>query len=92
MPSLGYMLGDEGSGTYLGKIMLAEILSGEADPEIAKAFYRDYKLSFSSTLERIYREPNPNLFFSSISTFAGKHLEHPWCREMVKRNFTNQLF
>ena len=89
VPSLGYMLGDEGSGTYLGKIILTAILSGDADPEIAKAFYRDYRLSFSSTLERIYREPNPNLFFSGISAFAGKYIEHPWCREMVIRNFTD---
>jgi N-acetylglucosamine kinase-like BadF-type ATPase len=89
VPSLGYMLGDEGSGTYLGKIMLAEILSGEADPEIAKDFYRDYKLSFSSTLERIYREPNPNLFFSGLSTFIKKHIEHSWCQDIVKRNFTD---
>ncbi|MEE4259716.1 MAG: ATPase [Bacteroidales bacterium] len=88
-PSLGYMLGDEGSGTYLGKIMLTEILSGEANPEIAKAFYREYKLSFSSILERIYREPYPNLFFSGISEFINRHIDHPWCQKLVKRNFTD---
>jgi len=89
VPSLGYMLGDEGSGTYLGKIMLTAILSGEANPEIAKAFYREYKLSFSSSLEKIYREPNPNLFFSSLSEFAHRHIDHSWCQDMIKRNFTD---
>ena len=89
VPSLGYMLGDEGSGTYLGKIMLTAILSGEADPDIAKAFYREYNLSFSSSLEKIYRESYPNLFFSGISEFAHRHIDHPWCREIIRKNFTD---
>lgn len=89
VPSLGYMLGDEGSGTYLGKLILTAILSNEADPEISRLFYREYKLSFSSALERIYREPHPNLFLSSLSEFTKKHIDHSWCREMVKQNFTD---
>ena len=34
VPSLGYLLGDEGSGTYLGKLLVRDILIGDADPEI----------------------------------------------------------
>ncbi|PLW94395.1 MAG: hypothetical protein C0591_12980 [Marinilabiliales bacterium] len=89
VPSLGYVLGDEGSGTYLGKIILTAILSNEADPKIARAFYREYNLSFSSTLERIYHDPYPNLFFSGLSEFVKKHIDHPWCQQMVKQNFTD---
>jgi len=89
VPSLGYLLGDEGSGTYLGKIMLAEILYGEADTEITEAFYKEYGLGFSEILEKIYREPDPNRFFASLSLFAGKHIEKRWCRDIVKRNFTD---
>ncbi len=89
VPSLGYMLSDEGSGTYLGKIALAAILSGEADADIARAFYREYKLTFSETLEKIYREPYPNRFLSSLSLFIGKHLDNEWCREMVRQNFSD---
>jgi len=87
VPSLGYMLGDEGSGTYLGKITLTAILSGEADADIARAFYREYKLTFSETLEKVYRKPYPNRFLSSISLFIHSHIENPWCQKMVRQNF-----
>jgi len=89
VPSLGYMLGDEGSGTYLGKLILAAILSNESDIEISKAFYREYKLSFSTSLERIYQEPYPNRFFSGLSEFAKKHIGNDWCKSQVKQNFTD---
>ncbi len=89
VPSLGYMLGDEGSGTYLGKMALAAILSGEADAGIAKAFYREYRLTFSETLEKIYNKPYPNQFLSTLSLFLAKHMDNEWCREMIRKNFND---
>lgn len=89
VPSLGYLLGDEGGGTYLGKILLTDILSGKADAEITLAFYDEYELDFSKTLEKIYREAHPNRFFSSLSLFVQKHIDNEYCRALVKRNFTD---
>ncbi len=87
LPSLGWILADEGSGTYLGKLLLQKILSGETEPELAQKFYSAFKLTFESTLHKIYGEPNPNRFFASLSKFAGENIHFQGCRETVKQSF-----
>ena len=62
VPSLGYLLGDEGSGTYLGKIILAEILTEAAPIEISELFYERYDMDLLTILDKMYKEPNPNKF------------------------------
>ncbi len=87
LPSLGWMLADEGSGTYLGKLLLQKILSEEADNQLIEKFYQTYGLTFETTLHKIYGEPNPNLFFASLSKFASENIEYTACREAVKKSF-----
>ncbi len=89
VPSLGYLLADEGSGTYLGKIILAEILLGNAPDEIIDKFFKTYKLDFSKTLDKIYKEENPNKFLSGISKFAHDHKNDVWIKSMIKQNFND---
>ena len=87
LPSLGWMLADEGSGTYLGKLLLQSILYGEDNPELTKKFYKKFDLDFDATLHKIYSEPNPNKFFASLSRFAADNLNYPGCKEVVKISF-----
>lgn len=89
VPSLGYLLADEGSGVYLGKTILREILYGNAPKEISEAFYEEYKTNFSTSLDKLYKEEKPNKFMASISRFAYKHTDNKWIREMIKANFQN---
>lgn len=87
VPSLGYFLGDEGSGTYLGKLLITDILIGDADPEIASLFYKTNNLTFSKTLDRIYKEDNPNRFFSAQAKFIRELQENVYCKKVIVRNF-----
>lgn len=89
VPSLGYLLGDEGSGTYLGKIILAEILIDAAPKDISTLFYDEFDMDFSTILDKIYKEINPNKFMSSVSMFAYDHISNLWVRKMVERNFND---
>ncbi len=88
IPSLGYMLGDEGSGTHIGKLLLKGILLGEADKKLIDTFYSSFNLDFNKSLDKVYKEPNPNLFYSSISPFANKHIDNSFCTFIVKQSFT----
>ena len=88
IPSLGYMLGDEGSGTHIGKLLLKGILLGEADKKLIDTFYNSFNLDFNKSLDKVYKEPNPNLFYSSISPFANKHIDNSFCTFIVKQSFT----
>jgi len=89
VPSLGYLLGDEGGGTYIGKLLVREILIGVADKEIANLFYKSVNLNFSSVLDRIYKEPNPNQFLSQQSKFLREHIDHEYCRGIIYRSFND---
>ncbi len=86
VPSLGFMLADEGSGTTIGKNLLKGLLKGEADKEITHTFYGHYGLTFEKTLDLIYKEPEPNRFMASLTKFAGHHIQNPWCRKVVKHS------
>lgn len=87
VPSLGYLLGDEGSGTYIGKLMLQKILYGEAGQSLSDLFYREYDLDFERTLNEIYGKPNPNKFISSVSKFVGENIDDPVCEKVVRQAF-----
>ena len=71
IPSAGYMLGDEGSGTYIGKQLLKKYLTGRMPSDI-EAEFRDFinSLSRSEILDIVYRQPSPNKFFASLTPFA----------------------
>jgi N-acetylglucosamine kinase-like BadF-type ATPase len=88
VPSLGYMLGDEGSGTHIGKLLLKGILLGEAGTRLAQDFYAAYDLDFTKSLDRIYRKPDPNLFYASLSPFVKKNIDKPFCKAVVKQSFS----
>jgi N-acetylglucosamine kinase-like BadF-type ATPase len=87
VPSLGYLLGDEGSGTYLGKLLVRDVLIGDADKETTDLFYQENKLDFNTTLDRIYKDPDANLFFSSQSRFLRNNMHITYCREVVYKSF-----
>lgn len=89
VPSLGYFLGDEGSGTYIGKLFVRDVLIGDTDKEIADMFYAENGLNFASALDRIYKEPEPNLFLSGQTKLLRQNLDIPYCRQVIKRAFTD---
>lgn len=88
VPSLGYMLGDEGSGTHIGKLLLKGVLLGEADANLTKDFYNKFDLDFNTSLDKIYKKPDPNLFYSSISPFVNKNIDKLFCKEVVKQSLS----
>lgn len=89
VPSLGYFLGDEGSGTYMGKLLVRDVLIGDADDEISNLFYENNKLDFSKTLDRIYKEENPNRLFAAQTKFLRNYLENKYVKQIVKKTFTD---
>lgn len=89
VPSVGYLLGDEGGGTYTGKLLVREILLGIAPKDISELFYESVGLTFSSTLDRIYKEPNPNQFLSQQTKFLREHITNTYCKNLVKRSFSD---
>jgi hypothetical protein len=87
VPALGYVLGDEGSGSYFGKQLLSSFLYHHLPVEIEADFIATYQLDKDLIVDRVYREPNANVFIASFMPFIAKHKEHPFFSEMVFNGF-----
>ena len=87
-PSLGWMLGDEGSGTDLGKQLITGYLSDTLPLPVRAAFEERYHLNRELVLHKLYQEPKPNLFMSQFAPFLKENLAEPAIRQIVKEAFT----
>jgi N-acetylglucosamine kinase-like BadF-type ATPase len=83
VPALAYILGDEGSGSYLGKRLLADYLYKKLPQEIADDFEGSYILSKAIIFENVYQKPHANVYLASFTPFINKHKSHPHFHQMV---------
>lgn len=88
-PSLGYILGDEGSGATLGKSLVNQILKGLMPDSIKEDFFNTYNLSESEFIQKVYKEPGGNRFLASFTPFLYKHRENSHIHELLINNFAD---
>ncbi|MCD7710725.1 MAG: ATPase [Porphyromonadaceae bacterium] len=88
-PSLGFILGDEGSGVDLGKRLLADALKGALPAQLSEAFFSRYSLTREVVLENVYRRPLPNRYVAQFSPFVREHLDNPYMRQLALDCFTS---
>ena len=86
-PSLGYILGDEGSGAVLGRNLLNALYEGLTPKNIVKCFESEYNLSLPKVIQRVYREPLANRFLASLAPFAARNIDCQEIEKLVKDNF-----
>lgn len=76
-PSLGYILGDEGSGSHLGRILVSDCLKNQLPPHICQLFFKEYSLNQATVLENVYRKPLANRYLAGFTPFLNKYREEP---------------
>ena len=88
--SLGYFLGDEGSGSYIGKRILADYMKGFMPEGLQEIFKHTYGLSNEDIFDHIYNKPLPNRFCASFSKFIYDFKENheEYCNGVVRYAFT----
>jgi len=84
---LGYILGDEGSGTWLGKQLITSFLYGKMPEDLADSFSKNYKIDKESIIKHVYQEPAPNFYLASFSPFLSEHIDHPFIIDTLKKGF-----
>lgn len=84
---LGFILGDEGSGAVLGKLLVGDILKNQLSPAIKEVFLKQFDLTVPEIIDRVYRQHFPNRFLASLSPFIAQHLEEPGIRQLVLGSF-----
>ena len=86
LPGPGYILGDEGSGTVMGRLLLSDFLKGIMPAHLAELFAEEYGVTQADALERAYHQPAANRYFGSFAPFLSKHLQEPYIRAFVREN------
>jgi N-acetylglucosamine kinase-like BadF-type ATPase len=87
IPSLGYIIGDEGSGTDIGKRLIAAVLRNRLPAGILERFYSEYRTSLSEILDCVYRQRLPNRYIAQFAVFAGNCMDCPEVVEIVESSF-----
>lgn len=89
IPPLGYILGDEGSGTYIGKKLVADYLKGILSEELQHKFRERYSFSYSEFLENIYKKERPNRFLGQFVPFVKENISDLYCKNVIETSFSD---
>lgn len=87
IPALAYILGDEASGSWFGKRLLALHLYHKLDPIVDASFVETFRFEKGEIVNRVYKEPNANVFLASFMTFLGKHQESAQIISLLEEGF-----
>ena len=84
---LGYILGDEGSGAVLGKILVGDVLKNQLPKDLCDKFLAEYDLDRLAIIRRVYKEPQGNRFLASVTPFLLANIERPEIHSLVLNSF-----
>lgn len=86
--SLGFMLGDEGSGAYLGKRLVADVLKGLLSPEMTDAFFEMFRTSQEEIMDRVYHREFPNRYLASFVPFLAANRNDSQIDKLIRGAFS----
>jgi glucosamine kinase len=89
VPALGYVLGDEGSGAYFGKKLMALFLYNEL-PEATIQLMRDkYGLEKELILDNVYKKPNANVYLAGYARIMEESTDTEFMETLAEQGFTD---
>lgn len=86
-PSLGYILGDEGSGAVLGRRLVGDVFKRQLPASILEAFEKECGVTIDEIIRRVYREPAPSRYLASFTYFLAAHRDN----EAIHRLLVNEF-
>lgn len=87
VPSLAYILGDEGSGSYFGKRLLRDYFYKRLPKEISEAFWNQFELTDKALVKKVYNEPDANVYLASFMKFISQFKEHEHVKNWMVNGF-----
>lgn len=87
LPNLGFWLGDEGSGGYLGKRLIQDFIHKEMPQDLWLKFEKRYKVDRDILLDNLYKKPFPNRYAASFSKFLFDNRSNPYAYNLVYEAF-----
>jgi N-acetylglucosamine kinase-like BadF-type ATPase len=87
VPPLGFILGDEGSGAYLGRKLVGDYLKKIMPDELSEKFQQKFPLQYHEFLNSVYKEEKPNRFLAGFVPFLKENIEKEYCDQLVRNAF-----
>ena len=84
---LGFILGDEGSGAYLGRVFLSDCLKGIAPGRVSEAFFEKYNVTPDEIMDAVYTNPFPNRSLSAYSHFLSECIDDEYVYQLIYEAF-----
>jgi glucosamine kinase len=91
-PGLGYILGDEGSGAYLGKKVVQYYLYNTFDEELRYKFDAKYSTTGDEILESVYKKPLPNRYLAAFTLFLVENRGHYMVENIIEDGLNDFFF
>lgn len=86
--SLGYLLGDEGSGSYIGKKLVRDFMRKRLEPELYQRFKERFQIESNDQIyQTLYTTQFPNRYLAGFCKFADEYTDHPYIRNKVRDSF-----
>lgn len=87
VPSLGYLLADEGSGAKIGGELIRDLFYGLFPDDLEEKFNAAYSIDQSTFIPKLYAREKPNSYIASFVPFAVENKNHPFIESLVKKAF-----
>ncbi|MBX2887664.1 MAG: N-acetylglucosamine kinase [Ferruginibacter sp.] len=91
-PGLGFILGDEGSGSYLGKKVLQYYLNDTFEPDLMDRFRMKYPADKMDILNAVYRGAFPNRYLASFTPFLVENRGHFMVENIIEDGLNDFFF
>lgn len=91
-PGLGFILGDEGSGAYLGKKVVQYFLYNTYDPDLMDRFNAKFNTNAVEILEAVYKLPLPNRYLAGFTSFLAENRGHYMIENIIEDGFNEFFF
>lgn len=84
---LGYILGDEGSGAVLGRLLVGACLKNQLTEGLKEKFLYQFDLTPAIILDKVYKQPMANRFLAGLSVFLSENIKDPTVYNLVYTAF-----
>lgn len=89
LPSLGFLMGDEGSGSAIGKQLVRRFFMKKLPVDLHTEFEQTYGLKIEDALKNMYHSPRPNAWLADFNKFVIERKDHPYFKNMVFEEMKN---
>ena len=89
LPSLGFLIGDEGSGSALGKHLVRRFFMKKLPQDLHQEFVETYHLTIEDAIKNMYHNPRANAYLAEFNKFVVQRKQHPYFQNMVFDDMKN---